>query len=131
MQKRLRAFYKEKINGASEAAKLGVILGIKALLFDEFPKALDQIQIGRIGRQKKQLDLEFLSKLLDEPRSLITRIIQNQRDRHLEIKAGNFPEKIADALGRDIRVIGNHDQFMGEGIQSARHIKPLPAGRRL
>ena len=36
-------------NGVAEALKLGVVSGIKALLFDKFPKALNQIEIGRIG----------------------------------------------------------------------------------
>ena len=44
-------------NGVAEALKLGIVSGIKALFFDKFPKALNQIEIGRIRGQEKQFDV--------------------------------------------------------------------------
>jgi len=41
-----------------EIRKAAVIAGIQALLFNEFPEALYQIQVGRIGRQEFQFDVQ-------------------------------------------------------------------------
>ncbi len=115
-------------NGVAEALELGIIFGIKALFFDKFPKALNQIQIGRIRRQEKQFDLKSCRKLLDDFSSLIARIIQNQCHRRCKVEVRNLPEKIADTLAVDIGVIDNREQFMSYGIQSSQDIEALSAG---
>ena len=117
-------------NGVSEAAKFGIVSGIKTLFFDKFPETLDQIKIGRIRRQKKQFDFERGRQILDDLGSLIAGIIQNQGDRRLEIETGDFPEQIADALTVDVGVIDDGDQFVSHGIQSSEDVETLPAGWR-
>ena len=124
-------FLQTVYNGVAEAFKLGVISGIKTLLFDKFPKALNQIEIGRIGRQEKEFDVKLRGKLSDELCALITRIIQNQCHRHRKVEARNLPEKIANTLAVNVSVIDNGDEFMIHCVQRSEHVEPLPARRGL
>ncbi len=41
----------------SEGRKVLIVLGIQALLLDELPQSLNQVEIGRIRRQKTELDV--------------------------------------------------------------------------
>ena len=116
-------------NGVAEALKLGIVSGIKTLLFDKFPKALNEIEIGRIGGQKKKLDVKLCGKLSDELCALITRIIQDQCHWRRKVEACNLPEKIANTLAVDVSVIDDCNQFMINRVQRSEYIEPLPAGR--
>ena len=118
-------------DGVAETLKLGVISGIKTLFFDKFPKALNQIEIGRIGRQEKEFNVKLRGKLSDELCTLITRIIQNQCHRYREVEACNLPEEITNALAVDVSVIDDGNQFMIDRVQRSEHVEPLPAGRGL
>ena len=44
-----------------EIGKCFVIGGVEALLFDKLPEPFNQVQIGRIRRQKKQFDVQVVS----------------------------------------------------------------------
>ena len=43
--------------GLTKLRKRFVIAGIQALGFDEFPQSFNQVEIGRIGRGKEQLNV--------------------------------------------------------------------------
>jgi hypothetical protein len=44
-------------NGGGEGGKVRVIAGIQTSLLDKLPQALDQVQVGRISREKTEFDL--------------------------------------------------------------------------
>ncbi len=107
------------------------MLGVKALLLDEFPPALDQVEMGRIGRQKEQFDVKMGRQGLNESAALIAGVIENQGDGCLEIARAEFSQQLAHAFGIDIRIIRHGDHFQVERIDSAQHVEALATARRL
>ena len=116
-------------HGVAEALKLGVVAGIKALLFDKFPETLNEVEIGPIRGPEEEFHLKLGGKLPDQLRGLITGVIQDQRHRHLEIETGNLAEEIADTLAVDVSVMDDGNQFMTDRVKCSEHLEPLSAGR--
>jgi len=44
-------------NGGLECAELAVVFGVQALLFDELPQPLNQVEIGRVGWQEAEFNM--------------------------------------------------------------------------
>ena len=42
-----------------EGGKVGVVVGIQALFLDELPEPFDQVEIGGVGGQETQFDLQL------------------------------------------------------------------------
>ena len=63
------------LNSCFELRELLVIFGIKALLFDEFPKSLNQVEIRRISRQIEQFDVEGVCQVLQEFAFLVAGVV--------------------------------------------------------
>lgn len=58
------------------------------MLFDKLPEPFNQVEIGRVSRQKTQLNLQAGGSGLDQSTFLITRIVQEQGDGNIQIKGG-------------------------------------------
>ena len=61
----------------AKLGKLLVIVGAEALRFDECPETFDEIQIGRVGRQKEQGGPEGGGFVPYEGIAVIGRVIQD------------------------------------------------------
>lgn len=68
------------LDGVHEGTEVGVVLGIQALLFDELPQSLDEIEIGGVRGEEQPLDVKFLGVRFDEFAAWITGIVQDDRD---------------------------------------------------
>lgn len=93
--------------------------GIKALFFDELPQAFDQVQVGRVAGQEKQLDAQGLGQSHDDRTSLITRVIEDKGDRYGKAFGGDLVKQITDAVCVDVGVVCDRDDFMGHGVERA------------
>ena len=118
-------------DGRLEGGKVSVVLGIQALLFDEFPQPFNQVEIRRVGRQKTELDLQAGRGGEYHGAFLIAGIVQHQRDRHAEVEVSQLMQQLADTLGGDVGVIGHRNEFVRDRIQGAQDIEALASGRRL
>ena len=114
----------------AERAKVGVVFRVQGFLLDELPESLDEVQIGRVGRQVDQLDLQRFGHFSHHGALLISGVVQNQTDRHANICLGDLPEQLTHTGCVDVRIIGHGYQFMRDGVQSTKHIEALPTGRR-
>lgn len=76
-------------DGLLEEGEVLVIGRVQTFLFDEFPKPLDEIEIGGIGRQVQHLDAERFGQIHDQPTFLIAGIIENERDRNGQSAGGD------------------------------------------
>ena len=97
-------------NGGFQRLKVGMVLGIEAVLFDKLPQQFDQIQVGRIGRQKKQLDVEQSGQLLHQGTALIACIIHHQGHWLFQGQGGQAPQQFTDTDGINIL---KSDRFYG------------------
>lgn len=59
---------------------------------------------------------------------LIASIVKNEGKGHLRVECAQFIEQLTNRVGIDVGVVGDHDELMGDGIQSAQDIKALPSG---
>ena len=101
--------------------EVSVVLGIQALLFDEFPQPFNQVEIRRVGRQKTELDLQAGRGGEYHGAFLIAGIVQHQRDRHAEVEVSQLMQQLADTLGGDVGVIGHRNEFgVTIGIRAGR-----------
>ena len=74
-----------------KGGEVGVILGVQYLLFHEFPKPFDQVQIGRVRRQVEQFDFEGLRQSPHDFALLIASVVQYQRDGNSRMGRSNLP----------------------------------------
>ena len=44
-------------NGCFECGEIAVVFGIQTLFLDKLPEPLNQIEVGRVGRQKTEFDV--------------------------------------------------------------------------
>jgi hypothetical protein len=51
--------FNEVENRGFEILKGGVIMGVQAAFFHQLPEPFDQVELGRIRREKQQLNLEL------------------------------------------------------------------------
>lgn len=89
---------------------------MKRLLFDELPKALNQVQIGGIGRQKEQLNLEGKGQVDDKPTMLIACIIQHEGKRFLREACAQELEQANHTVRVNVGIIGHGEDFQGERV---------------
>ena len=68
------------VDGSAEAAEILVVFVRQALLFCELPHPFDQIEIGAVGRQEKQFNIQFGSVRLDRVAVLVTGVIHDEAD---------------------------------------------------
>ena len=110
-----------------EQPKVLVIVRIQALFSDEFPQALNQIEIGGVCRQKEDFYPEMSGPLKHEPTALIASIIHHHGNRGGEAKESDLLEQFAHAGRVDVAVIGHGNELVGDGMQRPQHIEALPA----
>ena len=72
-----RCFGQTLGDGLLEQVKVLIVLAVETFFAHETPQTLYQIEIGRIGWQKEQLDAQLRGSLEDEPTALIARIIHD------------------------------------------------------
>src|SRR5437588_4076897 len=60
-----------------ERFKVLIVFAVETFFAYEAPQALNQIEVGRRGRQKEQFDAQLLGPLEHEPTALITSIIHH------------------------------------------------------
>lgn len=113
-------------DGLLEEGKVVVVGGIQAGFFDELPKAFDQIEVWRIRGEKQQLDAKRPSQIQDHAALLITRIVEDERNRNGQSQSHDPTQQLANAVSVDVSVVRNHDKFMRQGVQCAQHVEALP-----
>ena len=113
-----------------EGVKVLIVGAVEAFFPHEAPQALNQIEIGRIRRQKQQFDAQPRCRLEHEPTALIASIIHHHGNRGGETKQSDLLEQFAHAGGIDVAVIGHRNQLMGDGMQRPQDIEALPATGR-
>jgi hypothetical protein len=111
-----------------EGREVGVIGGI-TLLFDELPHPLNQVEVRGIGRQKTQLDLSAGGEGHHLGTALRARIVQDHSQGNAEGERSELAQEGTDLRGRNVGVVRDRPQFMGEGIQGPQHLEPLASGR--
>src|SRR5512135_3622338 len=70
-----QAFHNRRL----EPEEVLVVPARQALLLDELPQPLDQVQVRRVRRQEQQLDPKLLGQLLHHGAALIAGVVQDQR----------------------------------------------------
>ena len=85
-------FGQTALNSPPEQLKVLVIFRIETLFSDEFPQAFNQIEIGRVGRQKENFDPQSGSLGLHEPTALIPRIVHHHGDGYLQAELSDLLE---------------------------------------
>lgn len=69
-------------------------------------------------------------QFFNEPATLIARVVENQRDRHFEMKRFEFSQQLTNAFGIDVRIVRHGDHLQVNWIDGAQHIEALAAARR-
>ena len=110
-----------------EGGKVGVVVGIQALFLDELPEPFDQVEIGGVGGQETQFDLQLGGGSQDQGAFLIAGVVEKHADGCTQAERRQLVQQGADLFGGDVRVVGHRDQFVGDGIQGSQHIEPLAA----
>lgn len=117
-------------DGGFEGLEVIVVFAIEALLFDKLPQALNEVQIGRIAREEEKFDIQRRRQRHDDLTSLITRVVKDDGDGDGKASAGDAVKQIANAVGVNVGIVGDQDEFMRDGVKSPQHIEALtPRGR--
>ncbi len=64
-----------------EQVKVFIVGAVETFFAHEAPESLNQIEIGRLGGQKEQLDAPLAGSLHYQPTALIACIVQHQGNR--------------------------------------------------
>ena len=104
--------FNEVENRGFEVLKGGIIASVQAAFFDQLPEPFDQVELGRIRREKQQLDLESSGGVLDQPTALIAGVVQNDGDRNRQGQLGQLAQQPTDAFAVNVGVGGDGDQFV-------------------
>lgn len=108
--------------------KVKVIIVLRAqFAFDKLPKTFNEVEVGAVRRDVKQLDMELFGQLLNNLAFLISRIIQYQTDFLFSILRCDTAQQIAYFRSGDIAVICNSQYFLGTIIHSPQDIETLAA----
>ena len=119
-------FRQTELESLLEQLKVLVIFGIQTLFSDKFPQALNQIEIGGVGRQKEDFYAEMSRPLEHKPTVLIASIIHHQGNRPLQPQQSNLLQQFADTGRGDVAVVGHRDQLMGNSMQGGQDVEALP-----
>ena len=123
-------FRQTVLESVLEQLKVLVIFGIQALLFDKLPYALNQIEVGRVGRQKEEFYPQMSSPLDHQPTVLIASSIHHHGHRPWQPKQGQFLQQVAHTARGDVAVVGHGHQLMRDGIQGTQDVEALPSAGR-
>ena len=105
-----------------------IIARIEALFTDKPPKALDQVQMGRIRREIEEFNPKICGILLHERTPLIAHIIQNNGDREAIPTGREFCEQLTDGVSRHGGLVDDGNEFLGQGIYGTEHIQAMTPG---
>lgn len=89
-----------------ELSKIGVELGVKALVAQKPPVALDQIELLRVGWQKEEFDSQVSGEGLHKGAPLVSGIVQDDVDGLRAIVLDNLEQELAYAFRIDVGFIG-------------------------
>ena len=117
------------VNGLGEGLLAFKASGCQALLLDELPYALDQVQVGGVTGQEQQLHLQGARQRLHHRAGLLARVVQHQGDRAAQARGRDLPQPRADRLGVDGGMAGHPDPRVGDRIQRRQDVGTLAAGR--
>ena len=120
-------FRQTALESMLEQLKVLVIFCIQTRFSNKFPQALNQIEIGGVGRQKEDFYPEMSSPLEHEPTAWIASIIHHQGNRPLQLKQSNLLQQFADTGRGDVAVVGHRDQLMRDGMQGSQDVEALPS----
>ena len=121
-----RRFPQTLSDGPLEQFEVLIIVTVETFLAHETPQALNQIEVGRIGRQKEEFDAQLLGSLEHEPTALIASIIHHHGNGGLQAKESDLLEQFAHAGRIDVAVIGHGYELVADGIQCSQDIEALP-----
>jgi len=118
-------------DGSFEGIEIFIIMIVETFLFDEFPQALDQIQVGRVWRQEKQFDFQCKRQVHDQTTMLIAGIVHDEGHRQVWKQLSQLLKQLTDGLGIDVAIIADGDDLFGNGIQCPQNVEALPSAGRL
>lgn len=113
------------IDGLAEFKEGSIVAAVERLLFDELPQPLDQVQIGRIRRQKLQADVQALGQIHHQGAMLIAGVVQHHGDRPLQPQHRDFAEQGAHGFGGDGGLRRDADQFVRHRVPGSQHAVAL------
>jgi hypothetical protein len=94
-------------DGLLEQVNVFIVGAVETFFAHEAPEPLNQIEIGRIGRQKEQLDAQLAGSLHYQSTALIAGIVHQQGHRRGETEGGDLLEQVAHTAGVDGALIGH------------------------
>ena len=115
-------------DGGLELLVGGVVAAVEAILFDELPQPLDQVEVGRVARQEQQVDAPCDGVDHHELAVLVARVVQHDGDGIVRVQGPQFVEQVADGLGGDVSLVDDVNQLTSDGIERSQHVEALTAG---
>jgi len=116
-------------DGGFHRREVLMILCVQTLLLHPAPIAFDPVEVRRIRGQKLQVDAQSPGVRLHPLAPLVAGVVQEEGERNVPgaIEGGPLAEQRTDALGRDIRFVGEEVNLPTDRIQRPQHIEALPA----
>ncbi len=105
-----------------EGFKRGIIATMEALGFDEFPKSLNEIQVGRGSRQpqeREERDMEAFRLRHDMMMALVPRMVEHDGDGMIVESSGPFLEEFNDTGTINVGFLRDGDDLMGYRVESS------------
>jgi hypothetical protein len=109
-----------------EQVKVLIVVTVETFFAHEAPQALNEIEIGGIGRQKEHLDVQLRGPLKHETAALIASVIHHQGNGCLQTQGGDLLKEFTHTSRVDVAVIGHGNELMGDGMQGPQDVKALP-----
>jgi hypothetical protein len=113
--------------GGFEGCEVGIVGGIQALLFDELPQPLNQVEVRGIGRQKTDLKVEAGGEGDNLRTALRASLGEHHRQRNPELARGYLSQERTDLGGSNGGVVGNSEEFLGDRVERPQDVEALPA----
>ena len=94
--------FKAGVNGEAELAKAVVVAVGQPALFDQLPKPLDEVEIGAVGGQEEQFDVEGRRLEFDQFTTLVTGVVHDESEGRPRMAGADEFEQFADTWRVDV-----------------------------
>ena len=118
---------KALVDGGPKASEIFVVFVRQALLFCELPYPFDQIEIRAVGREEKQLNIQFGGVRLDGVAVLVTGVIHDEADGNDRMLLFDEIEQAYDCQSVDIVGSADAGELLVMAVDGTEDIVSLSA----
>ena len=97
----------------------------QTFFLNQFPKPLDQVEVGAVGRKKEQFNVQRGRLFLGAAAMLRAGVVEDQGDEHVGMREPDLLPQFTHGSGMDMALGGDLDDLLAMAIQRPQHAVTL------